>query len=153
MYPHRFPMLLRIAACNWTPNWLPYRGAREESPGMTGSSGSLPPEPPGQVVRDWDPELVFTMLADPTRRQLLVRLAPGFPLAASQLAPSTGRRLDAVLKHLTAMRDARLIFTQEDPGDRRRQLYTISRDVTLRTTDAGQEIDFGCCVLRVSKIL
>ena len=81
----------------------------------------------------------------------MIPLAVGDPRAASQLAPGAGRRLDAVLKHLAALRVAGLVIAQDDPSDRRRQLYSLSPAVTLRTTPSGQEIDFGCCVLRLGK--
>ena len=96
-------------------------------------------------------DVVFAMLADPVRRQLLETLAAGIPRGASSLAPGVSRRLDAALKHLTALRDASLVVTQDDPRDRRRQLYSLSPDITVRPTERGQEIDFGCCVLRVGK--
>jgi DNA-binding transcriptional ArsR family regulator len=96
-------------------------------------------------------DAVFAMLADPVRRRLIETLAAGIPRRASSLAPGVSRRLDAALKHLTALRDAGLLVTQDDPQDRRRQLYSLSPNITVRPTQSGQEIDFGCCVLRVGK--
>jgi hypothetical protein len=37
---------------------------------------------------------------------------------------------------------------QPDPWDRRRQIYSLSPNVTVRAVEGGLEIDFGCCVLR-----
>jgi DNA-binding transcriptional ArsR family regulator len=95
--------------------------------------------------------VVFAMLADPARRRLLETLAAGIPRRASQLAPAVSRRLDATLKHLVALRDAGLVVTQDDAKDRRRQLYSLSLAITVRAVEGGQEIDFGCCLLRVRR--
>jgi predicted transcriptional regulator len=92
---------------------------------------------------------VFAMLADPVRRRLLQALASGLPLSASALKEGSGRRLDAVLKHLTALRASGLVVNAEDARDRRRQLYFLSPNVTVRIIEGGQEIDFGCAVLRL----
>lgn len=110
-----------------------------------------PPLPPSSALppKEWPPDLVFTMLIDPVRRHLLETFARGVSAPASQLAPAAGRRLDALLKHLTAMRTAGLVVAKHDPQDHRRQLYSLSPDVTVRTVPDGREIDFGCCVLRV----
>ena len=87
------------------------------------------------------------MLADATRRRILATLADGNPRFAAKLAHG---RLDATLKHLTALRDSGLIISQPDPRDGRRQLYSLSPDLTVRPIEGGQEIDFGCCVLRLA---
>lgn len=36
-----------------------------------------------------------------------------------------------------------------DPVDERRQLYSLTPAVQVRHTEAGLEMDFGCCVFRV----
>jgi DNA-binding transcriptional ArsR family regulator len=97
----------------------------------------------------WSENAVFAMLADPVRRRLLQALASGLPLSASALKEDSGRRLDAVLKHLTALRGSGLVVAAEDATDRRRQLYSLPPYVTVRSIERGQEIDFGCAVLRV----
>jgi DNA-binding transcriptional ArsR family regulator len=118
---------------------------------MADSPGSLPAAPAPGAVYHWRADVVFPILADPSRRQLLAALANGIPMAASQLASPAGRRLDATLKHLTALRASALVVTMDDPRDGRRQLYYLSPNLTVRFRDGEGEIDFGCCVLRVGK--
>lgn len=80
---------------------------------------------------------------------MLVALAGCNGLAATQLAPLAGLRQDAALKHLNELRAAGLVSMKEDPQDRRRQLYTLTSAVTARRTEAGLELDFGCCLARL----
>ncbi len=54
-------------------------------------------------------EPVFAALSDATRRTLLTRLADGGPATATQLAAELPITRQAVLKHLEALRDARLV--------------------------------------------
>jgi DNA-binding transcriptional ArsR family regulator len=121
-----------------------------QTPAMADSPGG-PPASPAIVQSSLPADAVFAMLADPVRRRLIETLAAGIPTRASSLAAGVGRRLDAALKHLTALRDAGLVVTQDDPRDRRRQLYSLSPNVTVGPTEGGQEIDFGCCVLRLRR--
>ena len=54
-------------------------------------------------------EPVFAALSDATRRTLLTRLADGGPATATQLAAGLPITRQAVVKHLEALRDARLV--------------------------------------------
>ena len=56
---------------------------------------------------------LFHALADPTRRQMLTRLAEG-PAPVSELAGPTGLRLPTVMRHLSVLEDAGLIATAKD---------------------------------------
>ena len=56
---------------------------------------------------------LFHALADPTRRQILTRLAQG-PAPVSELAGPTGLRLPTVMRHLSVLEDAGLIATAKD---------------------------------------
>jgi len=56
---------------------------------------------------------LFHALADPTRRQILTRLAEG-PAPVSELAGPTGLRLPTVMRHLSVLEDAGLIATAKD---------------------------------------
>lgn len=118
---------------------------------MVNSPGTLPGLPAAHAVFEWRADTVFAMLPDERRRRLLATLASGVQLPASKLAGPAGRKLDATLKHLTALRDSGLIIAQPDPVDGRRQLYSLSPNVTVRQAKDGLEIDFGCCVMRVGK--
>ncbi|MBI5772701.1 MAG: hypothetical protein HZA89_03035, partial [Verrucomicrobia bacterium] len=75
--------------------------------------------------------------------------ARGEPRPASVLKAGVGRRLDATLKHLIALRAAGLVVTRPDPADGRRMLYSLSPTVPVVKTDKGAVIDFGCCVVRL----
>jgi DNA-binding transcriptional ArsR family regulator len=103
----------------------------------------IPPAP------RWNADLVFAALGDPSRRRLMVSLA-GRPLqTATDLRGATGKRLDATLKHLVALRAAKLVVAEENPRDGRRMVYRLSPDVTVRRTETALELDFGCGVVRV----
>lgn len=62
-----------------------------------------------------DPALsrLFHVLADPTRRSILTRLAEG-PATVTDLAGPTGLRLPTVMRHLSLMEAAGLIATAKD---------------------------------------
>jgi DNA-binding transcriptional ArsR family regulator len=55
------------------------------------------------------PDAVFAALADPTRRQLVERLAGGGTVTASALAGELPISRQAIAKHLSALRAARLV--------------------------------------------
>lgn len=59
-----------------------------------------------------DPALVFSALADPTRRELLTELAAGGPLSASALAGGYGVSRQAIVKHLGVLHDAGILDAQ-----------------------------------------
>jgi hypothetical protein len=97
----------------------------------------------------WSPDLIFDVLADAGRRQLLVALAKGGGQPASALCGATRRRLDATLKQLTALRESGLLVTGPDPADGRRQLYWLAPGVPVsRTPDGGVVLDFGFVAVR-----
>ena len=100
------------------------------------------------VPAQWKPDLIFSVLADPVRRSLLRSLAAGGGKPASVLRGASGRRLDATLKHLTAMRAAGLLVTTPDAVDGRRMLYSLAPSVPLAKSAEGVVMDFGFCVLR-----
>ena len=56
---------------------------------------------------------LFHALADPTRRQILTRLAEG-PAPVTELAGPTGFKLPTVMRHLSVLEDAGLIATSKD---------------------------------------
>ena len=109
---------------------------------------SAPPANTANAPR-WEPDLIFPVLADPVRRGLLLALARDGAAPAARLGTAVGRRLDATLKHLVAMRRAGLLVMAPDPADRRRQLYSLSPSVPLAATASGRVVDFGFCLLRL----
>jgi DNA-binding transcriptional ArsR family regulator len=54
----------------------------------------------------------FAALSDPTRRQILERLASG-PATISELAPPFGISLPGLMKHVRVLEDARLVVTEK----------------------------------------
>jgi DNA-binding transcriptional ArsR family regulator len=70
-------------------------------------------------------EAVFAALADPTRRNVLDRLAETGPLSATQLAARFPVSRQAVVKHLSALTDAGLV-TSERAG--REVRYQVAAD-------------------------
>lgn len=142
-----------MATCRRLRSTEPENGAwqRRRRHGKTPSmpKRSRPPAhatDPAAARRD----VVFAALADPLRRRLLEQLADGKPRTASACARHLAKRLQATIKHLVQLRDAALVEMSPDPADSRRQLYTLSPQVQVRRSDAGDiEMDFGCCVLRL----
>lgn len=61
---------------------------------------------------------VFVALADPTRRQILDRLARGGPATVSELAGALPISRQAVAKHLAQLVEAGLLVAEEPDGRR-----------------------------------
>ena len=64
--------------------------------------------------------MIFTALADPMRRQLLVNLAENSPKTATQLAreyPTITRQ--GILKHLNVLKEAGLVSVTQQGRDKR----------------------------------
>jgi DNA-binding transcriptional ArsR family regulator len=107
------------------------------------------PPPAAPNAGQWNPDLIFAVLADPVRRNLLRSLAHSGGKPASVLRGASARRLDATLKHLVAMRAAGLLVTAPDPVDGRRQLYSLAPTVPLvKTPEGGAVLDFGFVAVR-----
>jgi DNA-binding transcriptional ArsR family regulator len=104
---------------------------------------------PSTPTTCFNPDSVFSVLSDATRRHILCQLASGATLGATELAIGTGRSANLVNKHLMLMRDAGLVTAVESPvrGDRRRSLFTLVP--TIRPAPGARELDLGCCVLRL----
>ena len=63
----------------------------------------------------------FSALSDPTRREILVRLARG-PASVSELAQPFGMTLTGIKKHVRVLEDARLVTTEKVGRTRRCRL-------------------------------
>ena len=100
------------------------------------------------TVTTVDADTVFAALGDGTRRRILLALSDGQPRTASQLMPSTGKRLDATLKHLLALRKSGLIVAAQDQADGRRQAYTLAPTIVVTRSPEGNTMDLGYCVVR-----
>ena len=66
---------------------------------------------------------IFAALADPTRRDLLVRLAQSSPKTATQLAEAFPITRQGVLKHLNILEEAGLVAIQQVGREKR---YTLT---------------------------
>ena len=117
-------------------------------PALMSSSSALPSAAPAGVA-DLNATEVFSILGNERRRRLLVALSNGVGQAASQLAPLIGRTQDSTMKHLLEMKAADLVTMARDPVDERRMLYTLNPAILVRRTEAGLEMDFDCCLMRV----
>jgi predicted transcriptional regulator len=93
-----------------------------------------------------DPATVFAALSHPTRLRLIVIMADGRMLSASQAALAVGRQLDGVIKHLHTLRDSGLVQSKYKEDDRRSQLFYIPE--VWRTEP--EVLDFGFCILDLS---
>ena len=101
------------------------------------------------TVKTVDADTVFAALGDKTRRRLLLALSDGQPRRCTTLTGTAGKRFDATLKHLIALRNAGLIVANPDPTDSRRQLYSLAPSVKVAQTPEGRTMDFGYCVVRL----
>ncbi|HET8673404.1 MAG TPA: metalloregulator ArsR/SmtB family transcription factor [Thermoleophilaceae bacterium] len=94
-------------------------------------------------------EPVFAALSDATRRRLLTRLADGGPASATQLAAELPISRQAVVKHLDALREARLV-TSERSG--REVRYTVTpeplADAVGWIADVGAQWDSRLAALQ-----
>ena len=100
-------------------------------------------------VPAWDKDLIYSTLADPARRQLLVAMAAMGPQPAADLVGASGKRLDATLKHLASLRAAKLVVQQENPRDGRKYLYALAPNVPVTRTEKGLVLDFGFVTVRL----
>lgn len=101
------------------------------------------------TVKTVDADTVFAALGERARRRILVVLSDGKPRTATALAGAAGKRLDATLKHLLALRRAGLIVADQDKADGRRQVYTLAPFAKVAETPEGRTMDFGYCLLRL----
>ena len=107
-----------------------------------------PPAPspvPAPVLAE---DLIYELLAHPGRRAILRRMSQGGSFAAGDLAAAGPLKRDAMGKQLALLADAGILTSTKDPRFRRRFAYTLVPGITGRKTDAGWEMDFGCCVMR-----
>ena len=64
------------------------------------------------MVKSLPLDRTFSALSDPTRRDILERLALG-PATISQLADPAGMSLPGLMKHVRILEDARLVTTEK----------------------------------------
>ena len=64
-------------------------------------------------------QLIFAALADPMRRNLLVKLAESSPKTATQLAQEYPMTRQGILKHLTVLEAAGLVTVHQEGREKR----------------------------------
>ncbi len=101
-----------------------------------------------QTVKTVDADTVFAALSERTRRRILLAMADGKPRTATAVAGLSGKKFDATLKHLIALRNAGLIVAAQDAVDGRRQAYTLAPSLIVTDAPEGKTMDFGYCVVR-----
>ena len=111
---------------------------------MAEASTTLPANGTAQY---FDPDQIFFLLSDASRRRVLVSLLNGAALSASQLRGMARMRQSSAEKHLTRLHRAGLLVSRPDRVDKRRMLYSLSPLVPVVKTQTGVAIHFGCCVL------
>jgi DNA-binding transcriptional ArsR family regulator len=85
---------------------------------------------------------VFEALGDPTRRQVVRRLAEGGPASATQLAAELPVSRQAVAKHLAALEDAGLVEGEREGRERRFRLTPAPlSEAAAWMADVGAEWD------------
>jgi DNA-binding transcriptional ArsR family regulator len=73
---------------------------------------------------------VFASLADPTRREILVRLGAG-PASIGELAEPAGMSLTGMKKHVQVLQDAGLVVTEKVGRSRQCRLGAAPLDEAL----------------------
>ena len=82
------------------------------------------------VVQQETLDRVFASLADPTRRDILIRLGTG-PATISELTGPTGMSLTGMRKHVRALEDAGLVVTQKVGRSRQCRLSEAPLDTAM----------------------
>jgi uncharacterized protein YndB with AHSA1/START domain len=98
-------------------------GLPDDDPRRTYVEFTLEPVGAGTRLTVVESELVFTALADPTRRAILAALASGGPATATDLANRLPITRQAIAKHLALLTEAGLVTAE--PGERRRVRYRL----------------------------
>jgi DNA-binding transcriptional ArsR family regulator len=96
-----------------------------------------------------DTGAVFEALGDPTRREVMRRLAQGGPASATQLAADLPVSRQAVAKHLAALEDAGLVEGEREGRERRFRLIPAPLSEAAEwMADVGAEWDLRLRRLR-----
>jgi DNA-binding transcriptional ArsR family regulator len=89
-----------------------------------------------------DTGAVFEALGDPTRREVMRRLAQDGPASATQLAADLPVSRQAVAKHLAALEDAGLVEGEREGRERRFRLTPAPlSEAAAWMVDVGAEWD------------
>lgn len=94
----------------------------------------------------WMPDAIYSLIGDPTRRKLLVTLARTPGQTGDQLK-GKAHNMDAVLKHLAALRTAGLVTMSANAVDGRRHLYSIAPTAPMELHENEVVFNFGFCTV------
>lgn len=87
-------------------------------------------------------DAIFTALADPTRRRLVAQLADEGPLNATQLAETYPVTRQAVVKHLSALMEAGIVFAERHGREVQYEVHSASlQDAAAWLTTVGMKWD------------
>ena len=103
--------------------------------------------PTNGTAQYFDPDEIFFLLSDASRRRVLISLLNGAALSASQLCGTAHMRQSSAEKHVARLHKAGLLVSRPDHVDKRRMLYSLSPLVPVMKTQTGVAMHFGCCVL------
>ena len=109
----------------------------------------VPPKASSQAY-PWTSDELFFIIYHPFRQHVLKSLANGDWKTTTELNGGSGLIRHAVLKHLTAMCEGKVLVKKKNPKDPRKPLYALSPDVLVSRTADGIKMDFGCCELPLS---
>ena len=100
----------------------------------------------------WMPEVVYSIIGNPTRRKLLAKLARLPAQTGGQLNGKSEREFSPTLKHLTVLRtEGFVVVPRTDSGDGRRQLYSLSPALPVKVHEDTVILDFGFCTVTLSR--
>jgi DNA-binding transcriptional ArsR family regulator len=91
-----------------------------------------------RMVQSHTLDRTFSALSDPTRRDILERLARG-PASASELARPFGISLPGVLKHIRILEEANLVTTEKSGRTRECRLGPEQMQEVTRWVDRYRE--------------
>lgn len=128
-----------------TPEYYEWQGrqrkAAETRARTKAERESLPPE---RKAADARMEAIGTALSDATRWRILLELGRGDALPVAELAKRTGRRPDAISRHLALLLRAGLV---------ERAFTTCYRlPEAMRAGPGEKTIDLGPCVLKLDAL-
>lgn len=109
-----------------------------------------PPAHESRPSLAWTEDEIFEVMSNAARRRIIKVLASGQGRTATDLRGTTGKRLDATIKDCAVLMRGGFLQMRPDPTDGRRALYTLAPTLPITRSATGWELDFGCCVLRIS---
>lgn len=95
----------------------------------------------------WESSMVYHVLRDPIRREIIVRLAQTPALVGEELNPKADHKISTALKQLRVLCAAGWLVKTLNERDGRRPLYSLSPDLPLVRNGNGIAFEFGFCTV------